>query len=75
MGWVETKAGARGTDRGGVEGGAGGWAGLGQTPEATEGRVGGLTQDDEYAQDEENPGDYKASDPQRLVVCGQQGGG
>lgn len=65
----------QGHRRGGVEGGAGGWAGLGQTPEATEGRIGGLTQDDEYAQDEENSGDYKASDPQGLVVCGQQGGG
>lgn len=32
------------------------------------------TQDDEYAQDEEDSGDDEASDPKGLVVCGQQGG-
>lgn len=37
--------------------------------------VGVLTQDYEDTQDEKDPGDDEASDPQGLVVYGQQGGG
>lgn len=37
--------------------------------------VGVLTQDNEDTQDEKDSGDDKASDPQGLVVYGQQGGG
>lgn len=37
--------------------------------------VGVLTQDNEDTQDEKDSGDDEASDPQGLVVYGQQGGG